>query len=321
MPGAVQTMNDDIYEMAALWLQAQARDGMDWQAFTSWLEADPRHREAFDDVALLDERVDGLRGELRRDRADNDVDGGAESVTAHGRGRLWRWGGAAAAAGIILAVGGAWLSRPVEPLTYAAATGVNRNVAVADGLSATVSGGSRLTVRGAGRLSLQGSAFFDVRHDPSRAVVVDVSGYEIRDVGTRFEVASDGVSVRVAVTQGAVTIRAPGSASSVRVDAGYAATGSADGQVTLNRTDLTAVGSWRSGRFVYDRVPLSLVAADISRFTGEPVRTEATVGGQTFSGVLARGSRDSMVESLRQLAGVRTRREGDAILLGPDPRR
>ncbi len=267
---------------------------------------------------VLDERIDGSRNDLARDLVANDVDG----VAAHGRGRLWRWGGVAAAAGIILAVGGAWLSRPVvEPLTYAAATGVNRNVAVADGLSATVSGGSRLTVRGAGRLSLQGSAFFDVRHDPSRAVVVDVSGYEIRDVGTRFEVASDGVSVRVAVTQGAVSLRAPGSASPVRVDAGYAATGGADGQVRLVATDVTAVGSWRSGRFVYDRVPLSLVAADISRFTGEPVRTDATVGGQSFSGVLARGSRDSMVESLRQLAGVGTRREGDAILLGPDPRR
>lgn len=315
-------MNDDIHEMAAVWLQAQARDDMDWQAFTSWLEADPRHREAFDDVALLDERVDGLRDEFARDHAANDLDGDVDGVAVHGRGRLWRWGGAAAAAGIILAVGGAWLSRPVvEPVTYAAATGVNRNVAVADGLSATVSGGSRLTVRGAGRLSLQGSAFFDVRHDPSRAVVVDVSGYEIRDVGTRFEVASDGVSVRVAVTQGAVSLRAPGSASPVRVDAGYAATGGADGQVHLVRTDVTAVGGWRSGRFIYDRVPLSLVAADISRFTGEPVRTESTVGGQTFSGVLARGSRNSMVESLRQLAGVRTRREGDAILLGPDPRR
>ena len=44
-------MSADIDEAAARWHLAQADDDMDWSAFTEWLEADPRHRDAYDAMA------------------------------------------------------------------------------------------------------------------------------------------------------------------------------------------------------------------------------------------------------------------------------
>jgi transmembrane sensor len=49
---------DRIYEEAAGWLVRQQDDAMDWEGFTLWLEADPRHRAAYDDLALLDADLD-----------------------------------------------------------------------------------------------------------------------------------------------------------------------------------------------------------------------------------------------------------------------
>ena len=315
----MRTMNEDeIYHEAAFWLRAQSGDGMDWDAFTTWLEADPRHRIAFDDMALIDERIDGLREEILGRHPANDTD----EEEPPKRTRAWAWGGSVVAAGMLVAIASTWYSRPLDrPHTYAAAPGAARKVELASGLTATVSGGSRLTVNGPGQFALDGTAFFDIRHDPSRAILLNVAGYEIRDIGTQFDVTSDGVSVRVAVTRGAVSVLARGAANPIRVDAGYAAMGGADGRVSVFQTNASAIGAWRAGRFVYDRVPLSLVAADISRYTGQKVLASGLAGATPFSGVLAPGSRDAMVESLHRLTGVGARKEGDAILLGVDPGR
>ena len=51
-------MNEDIHEAAARWHCAQQHDDMKWRGFTTWLEADPRHRLAYDEIALLDARID-----------------------------------------------------------------------------------------------------------------------------------------------------------------------------------------------------------------------------------------------------------------------
>jgi hypothetical protein len=59
-------MSAEIDEAAARWHVAQADDDMDWTAFTDWLEADPRHRETYDAIALLDARIDAARPMLAR---------------------------------------------------------------------------------------------------------------------------------------------------------------------------------------------------------------------------------------------------------------
>ena len=62
-------MNRDearIEEEAAAWQVASVNDDMDWDGFTRWLEADPRHRRAFDEAALADTLVDDTANRSRR---------------------------------------------------------------------------------------------------------------------------------------------------------------------------------------------------------------------------------------------------------------
>ena len=155
-----------------------------------------------------------------------------------------------------------------------------------------------------------------MQHNPARPLTISVPGYEIRDVGTRFDVSSDGRTVRVAVAQGEVAITATATGERLEIAAGQAAIGNARGALERVPATPAAIGAWRNGRFIYDQVPLALVAADIARYTGKPVLVDDGVAGRRFSGILAPGDRDSMIAAVRQLAGINVRREGDAVRLG-----
>jgi len=52
-----EPMDDDIWNNALEWHSAQQQDDCDWDGFTAWLEADARHRAAFDEVALLEDSL------------------------------------------------------------------------------------------------------------------------------------------------------------------------------------------------------------------------------------------------------------------------
>jgi hypothetical protein len=51
---AIMTGQSYSIDEAALWHVASARDDMDWDAFTLWLEADPDHRARFEEIAQAD---------------------------------------------------------------------------------------------------------------------------------------------------------------------------------------------------------------------------------------------------------------------------
>lgn len=314
-------MSDLITEQAARWHAIQDRDEMDWDAFTSWLEADPRHRVAFDDVALLDERIDRHRDALRSDVGSPERPLVAEhSLVPRQRPPRWRWPAAAAAAAV-LAVGVLSLQQPSRdrPGVEYRATVATRSIDLGGGARAALAPGSVLVAEGTERqrLTLSGRALFDIHHDPTRELVVRAEGYEIRDVGTRFDVVTGAGQMRVAVAEGRVAIKRESGSEEVELGAGRALTGYADGRMTMATTNAKEVGGWRqSGPLVYDRVPLGLVAADVARASGQAVEVDAAMRSRPFSGVLTPARGDTMVEAFASSAGLQARRDGENIRLG-----
>ena len=308
-------MSEDIDEEAARWHLAQADDGMDWHGFTLWLEADPRHREAYQAIAMLDARIDEARPALARLVP-------VEPERAPRRAFGWvGWGaaGAAVAAALALTFAHFPAAPPSAPAqtAYRAPAGKVRIVQLAGGISAAVAPGSVLHVasRDAPML-LEGSAFFDVRHDDAHPLVIKAGDFEIRDVGTRFEVMSGSNMIRVAVSEGRVAVRSRGPARDLEVSAGQVLTFDADGRSDLRPVRGASVASWRRGTLIYDDVPLGLVAADISRYVGKPVEVDPGVARRRFSGVIAPGNREAMAATLTELTGLHARTDGDAIWLG-----
>lgn len=304
-------MNEDIHEAAARWHCAQQHDDMKWRGFTTWLEADPRHRLAYDEIALLDARIDAT---LPIPSAGM----GTPEMPARSFPRWAIGSGIAVAAAVTLAIGiGIRDEQPDAPAAreFASAPKATRTVRLAHDVTATLGAGSRLSEPEAGGpMRLSDSAFFNIRHDPTRSVVVEVDGYRIRDVGTRFAINSaDGV-LSLSVEEGKVALQLPGQTSETLVAAGQEAIAQA-GRVMLRPARMTGIASWRSGRFVYDQTPLALVAADIARYTGQPVSVSGSAAQRSFSGVLAPGDRQAMVSTLTQLTGLHADSDGQTVRL------
>ena len=308
-------MSAEIDEIAARWHLAQAHDDMDWGAFTEWLEADPRHREAYDAIALLDARIDAARPLLSQMLPSE-----AAPLPRRPLPRVAIWGAVAAVLIAVIAIGILRLPTGGAPeiIAYHTPAGQPRDVQLPGGSVATLAPGSVLRVANSRDvpMTLEGNAFFDVRHDPARILVVRVGGYEIRDVGTRFDVSTSGGMVRVAVAEGRVAVRSPGAAGEVEVDAGKALTLTGTGAGEMRPARTQSIGAWRKGPLVYDDVPLAMVAADIARFSGRPVTIDPALAARRFSGVIARGDRDAMTSALGEVTGLKARTDGDAIRLG-----
>ena len=295
-------MSADIDEAAARWHLAQADDDMDWAAFTDWLEADPRHRDAYDAIALVDDRIDAAGPALHLRAAD---------LTPERRSPRWgAW--SAIAAVVIAAVLGllyqGWRAGEPTVIAYRTGPGQVRTIHLADGSRAILAPGSVLRVPASREqaLTLDGSAFFDVRHDVGRPLTVQAGRYTIRDVGTRFDIAVGEGMVRVAVAEGEVAVSSRNRGDAMAVG---------QGRGVLQPIDVSTVGGWRSGPLVYDDVPLGLVVADIARASGTAVTVDHAVAERRFSGMIAQGDGLRMARSLAALTGLALRVDGDAIHL------
>ncbi len=309
-----QSMSDDIVAEAARWHFASEDDAMDWDGFTLWLERDPRHRIAFDQVALTDLAVLDNRLELAKSTeaeiAPADAVEEAQAIGAPSRRRTWRW--AAPWAGVAVAASlAAVIAVPqfMNPAVQAYATGgSSQQITLADGSTVLLAPRSTLTVEGRGQdhIDLSGGALFNIRHDPHRQLTVTAGGLSINDIGTRFDVQAQDRAVRVAVVEGNVQVNAQSMDAPVRLPAGQGL--SYDGRAgtaTVAAVNTGDVGSWKDGRLTYDNATLALVVGDLHRYAGVTVDVPPALRDRRFSGTLIVDNGDAALRDLVQLMGLR----------------
>ncbi|HWI86441.1 MAG TPA: FecR domain-containing protein [Sphingomonas sp.] len=269
-----------VTDQAALWM-ARSRDPhfSDWDALTDWLEADPAHNRAYEAAFAGHE----LAGELKPLAVVP-----TEVVTR----RHWRWyatGGAGAAA----AAAAAWFALMIPaaapaPMIAETNFGERRLVAMADGTRIALNGGSRLVLSASdprtARLE-RGEAMFNVVHDDNRPFTVDVAGERLVDLGTRFNVIRRTRDSEIAVAEGAVLYDPQGAA--VRLGPGRQLRKQDQSRlVEVSDVDPAAVGTWAAGRLVYRGAPLSRVAEDLGRLTGERMEIGPDLARRAFTGVI-----------------------------------
>jgi len=304
---------DKIRQDAAGWHIASESDSMDWGGFTAWLEADLRHAAAYDEISL----TDGAVLELAADPAHRAFTETPAVVQAPGRVRRFRWVGAGAGAAMAASLAALLIVPQLRtaPGQVYATSDAAREIVLADGSTIALAPHSRLEVSGADQqqMVLAGGALFDIRHDPRRQLAINAGGLTISDIGTRFDVQSEGTNLRVAVAQGKVAVSGDALDKPVPLDAGKALT--FDGKAGVSQVasvDAKAVGAWRDGRLTYDNVALPLVAADLGRYAGTRVTVSDAVRDRRFSGTLTVGNGDEAIRDLAQLLGLRlSGRPGD----------
>jgi len=300
-------MDERLLEEAMAWHVALESDDADWDGYTLWLEADPRHREAFDVVALTDRLVGEHRDDLRLLTA-----APPPQVRRGGR-RQMLFGGVAAA--LALAIGIPALM-PKGDTVYATGAGETRRIALGNGAAIDLAPASRLVVKEGDENDLElagGEAYFDVRHDPARALTIHAQGYAVSDIGTRFAMNLAGPALLVSVAEGHVAVGSAGN-SPANLAAGQKLVARGDeGTMRISRIAANDVGSWRQGRLVYDDAPLSVVAADIARYSGKAVVLDPAIRARRFSGVLSVGDGSKLLADLAAVMALRYDVQGDRI--------
>lgn len=326
---ALQAEQDRIDASAADWLVRRGeQSGVADEAFYAWLEADPRHGEAYDELARALEDV----GEL------------PHLVTPHmGRKRWMRraaLAGSAAAALIVAVLVAAPTLRSAPYAAYETAVAQTRVVELEDGSQITLGAHSRVRVQyeaARRRVVLEsGEAFFDVAHDEARPFLVEAGGALVRVVGTRFDVHLGVEQVRISVQQGrvevrdarALTLAAPavrvlsaGQRSEVEERPTYVALSSVAPPV--ESTAAVEAGAWRDGRLAYDNARLEEIVADLNRYYAPGVSlSDAEAGDLRVTAAFRVSQIPAMLEALAANLPVQAQRtESGAYELRSAPSR
>ena len=232
--------SDDAIETAAAEWLCERDEGFGpgrAQAFAAWRAADPRHEAA---VAETEQAME-LLAEMPAVRVPLEA---RMAEVAMPVAPVVRWVGfrppvwaAGLAAALVVAAGVWWLapSRSTEPQRYVTAAARQQQIALNDGSVVNLNVGSEVSVRltsNERRVTLaSGEAHFAVAHDTARPFIVTAAGVSVRAVGTAFSVRMGAAGVEVLVTEGKVEVTrestlaeastvAPASASPSRLVAG-----------------------------------------------------------------------------------------------------
>jgi transmembrane sensor len=171
-------------------------------------------------------------------------------------------------------------------------------------------------------LTLRGQALFDVQHDPSRPFIVRTAAAELRDVGTRFAVESQGASeLRVVVLGGAVAVRPthahhPSADTLLASDRGVIL---ADGVLRVERQAAAREDvAWIGRQIILRDAPVTQVAAQLVRWYGLELRVaDSTLRTRRLTATFEHAPREEIARVLAAVLGGTSRLAGDTLWILP----
>jgi transmembrane sensor len=314
------TTNADIEATAVDWFVRLQGDAelADWEAFQTWLEADPTHAAAYDAVEAM--WVDLEDPDLAATQAEPSGDGVVTPFRPRPQRRALWLGGAAAAAAAVFAV--LLLPPMMAPayVNYATTKGETRAVTLSDGSHINLGGDTKLRVRLTKSERdvdlLNGEASFDVAHQAARPFVVGVGAREVRVLGTEFNIRRHADELTVTVRRGVVSVASAGGGQGVKLTKGQQLTASSPTVPPVVRSaDPDEAFAWTTGKLVYRETPLPQVVADLNRYVSTPIRVDPSAAWVKVSGVLVIDKEQAMIERLKLFTPITAETVGGEIVL------
>ena len=334
---------------AAMWM-VRRRGGLDAHgqaALQAWLDADPRHAAALDEMdsayanikRLPDTDTTALGTDPRdtHDPSPATAPSNPASVRqrTHRRGHLART--MAAALAFVIIGWASWQYRGQQPLfdqSFATGPGQQQTITLPDAGDQ----GSHLQLDTATRMDARlysdrrevrlhnGQAMFTVAPDATRPFHVRAGALRITVVGTRFSVRQttsglDAGQTVIAVEEGHVRV-APADqanrdeaspAAPLELTAGQMAVADQAGRLSaVIPIPTSAIAPWRDGRVNFDQTPLSTAIAEFERYgnTGLIVRDPAVAAMRVGGSYGVRQWRH-FTETLPQVLPIRLVRRGN----------
>lgn len=313
-------------------------------AFQAWLDADPGHGAALEEIV-------GAWRAVEHYAASAQVMTLREAALASARRSLrqreqrWtarQWTGLSVAATLLLAVLGALAWAWMLPRTYETGVGERRVVALSDGSRMSMDAATVLKVRYTHqdrRIWLErGRARFEVARNPLRPFSVTAGNEVVVATGTAFSVELVQKQVRVVLYEGHVAVLDRGDGSVRRTVAVGARRLPADqvlrpgrelvlpatshggpaaaAAATVAPADPVRSLSWEAGQLVFEDEPLGLVVERMNRYTARPLSVgDAAAARVRVSGVFMAGDTEALMQGLKVAFGVQARVERDRIVL------
>ncbi|WP_332767742.1 FecR family protein [Phenylobacterium sp.] len=294
-------------EAAAAWFAVQRRAVMsieEREAFDAW-RADPQNLAALN-------AMHELWGEMAALKAVQPV----LRTPSLQRRRI----AVGATGGIAVAVAGLLAVTAIQPMAYAQSA----STAIGEQRSRTLPDGSVVNLNVATRIDYkmqddrrnvrlrEGQALFVVHKDKDRPFLVTAGDYEVRAVGTAFDVRLRDGATEIAVQEGVVLVTAlkgPRAGQPIaRLEAGQKlelpATPAA-ASATPEPIAIQSVAEWRLRTVSYEDASVAEVVADLNRFFPQPIEiSDPTLGRRRITIRLQVEDRESTLRTLNALLGV-----------------
>jgi len=236
----------------------------------------------------------------------------AKAQTARQRRRKQALGGGLSVLAIAAAL---WVVDPAwhreDVLT---AVGQRDSVMLADGSRVVLNSATHLRIERRLRSRqielLAGEATFTVEHG-DKPFIVRSQDVVVRDIGTVFNVRSDGRGVAVAVLEGEVEVSTRQSPP-LRLQEGEQTLAHAGRVGASEAANMERVTAWQHGKLRFDGTPLSEVIVDIQRYRQAPVRlADPRIASLRVSGEFDSDAVESLLDLLPAILPVALIRSSD----------
>ncbi|MEG1950311.1 MAG: FecR domain-containing protein [Odoribacter sp.] len=159
------------------------------------------------------------------------------------------------------------------------------------------------------RVTVSGEVYLDVAEDAHHPFVVNTRGFDIRVLGTRFNVRAypDEEAIYATLEKGKIRIDAPDGRQFQVLPSEQLCYDKQLGQYKVKEVDTELYTSWKDGVYVFEKQTLENVLETISRWYDlTVVYADNDVKEIFFSGRIKRyGCADSILHLFEQLGGVR----------------
>ena len=233
----------------------------------------------------------------------------------------------AAALAALVIVGAAAINalRGAPTENFATAVGERETVTLADGSQIDLNTDTQLRVDARAdrpRVWLdKGEAYFRVKHDKVRPLVVIAGDQRIVDLGTEFLVRRDENGFQIAVAHGRVNYEAPKTVTGPRlltlIEGDFLTTdGRSLSLAKKSPHELANNLGWRRGVIVFDGTTLADAVTEFNRYNRKKlVIANVAASRLTIDGTFSSDSLEGFTDVVRHVLQLRVEDRGDAIVI------
>lgn len=188
-------------------------------------------------------------------------------------------------------------------IEYRSEKGSVSTIKLDDGSTIWLSSGTNLVIdlnkKGETVAALNGEAYFDLIPNPARKFVVDLGKFQIRDIGTTFNVRAYESEQAISTTliKGQIDLIKDSEKSFLTVKPGeHVEYNKTSKEIAINQRDPSIVTAWKDGKFVFIDQPLSEICTDLENWYNVEIQIEdPKLASTRYTSVVKRSTTIEMV--------------------------